>query len=141
VGTISADITTTKAGVSTRDYGFVDMDTSTDCGSHIVGQPSSVQIIQFAQMGQNQLYSGGSYKLSLDGYETTCIAHDATAKDVQDALAALPNIVSSGDDYVTSGGTSSVSVELVDLHVKGFSNTFARPPSPWTSRPTTRNPP
>jgi len=103
LGTIEASITTVMTGASTRNYGFVDLDTSTNCGSHIVGTPSSVQLIQLGQAAMTSaVYTAGSYTLSLDGGPTACIEHDADTNAVKTALEALPNV-------------HTVSVELVDL--------------------------
>jgi hypothetical protein len=45
--------------------------------------------------------TGGTFKLSFDGYETASIAYDADAATIQAALEALPSIGTGG---VTGGG-------------------------------------
>jgi hypothetical protein len=117
-GTIIAAVDDTTAGTTQTDYGWVDLQTSADCGSHVVGKPSSVQIVRLIT-DHAALLDAGGFRLELDGMKTSCIAPNADAKTVADALEAIANVVS---ERVTSDRI--VSVETVATRTVGFKHDY-----------------
>jgi hypothetical protein len=91
-GTISAVVNSLELSVTEpANYGFDYMYASpSTCGSTSVGSSSSIQKIVLR--ANDAAVSAGSYQLSLDGEKTACIAWNANADDVANALKALSNV-------------------------------------------------
>ena len=92
LGTISGtveNVTTTAQNPTNYGFDYMIADTST-CGSTVIGTSSSVQKIVLR--ATDAAVSSGTYKLSLDGQETGCIAYNAAASVIQTALNNLVNV-------------------------------------------------
>jgi len=122
-GTITLVVDDTTAGTTQGDYGSVDLQTSPDCGSHVVGKPSSVQIVRLFT-NHDDLFNAGGYRLELDGMKTACIGPTASAVDVQLELEALASVVSERTKarYGTHG--RRVSVETIATRTVGFKHDY-----------------
>lgn len=76
-------------------------------GKYVVwsaGAELAVQEVQTYTLGAP---TGGTYKLSFDGQQTTALAFNLNAAGVQTALEALSNIAAASADIVVSGGPSN----------------------------------
>jgi len=96
-GTITALVSPVQTGIIPADYGQAIVYATPQCDSFSSGRHSPVQELRLMKTGAGTP-TAGSYKLTLDGYSTSCIAYSATASQLRTALLALPNV----DDVIVT---------------------------------------